>query len=313
MFQVALPPFNLTIGILLSVVSSVLFAMGIILQKKAVMEMPEIKLNEINSMTRMVKNKTWLLGILLALAGGPTYIVAQAFIGVTLGQPLMLALQLVFTVIFAIRMLKEKIHLVEGIGFILLIISPIFLVLGQITAPRVNIASSEYINNFLIFLIPITIICIVSFILIKFAKEYSAGILYAIISGVIFALGANMAQSGVEIVKNQIELIVLGLIFLLLVLLGNTFATVIQQLAFQKGRAGILIGIQGTANLLLAIYGGMLIFNQKILSPWFFIVGILFILIGNILLIQFQTRLEEIETQGIESADILKEINETKT
>lgn len=104
-----------------------------------------------------------------------------------------------------------------------------------------------------------------------------------------------MAQCGVEIVKNQMELIVLGIIFILLVLLGNGFATVIQQLAFQKGKIGISIGVQSSFNLLIAIYGGILIFNQHILSPWFFISGLILIFMGNILLIQFQTRLEEID------------------
>ena len=31
------------------------------------MEMTEIKLNEMNSMTQMLKNRTWLFGVLLAL------------------------------------------------------------------------------------------------------------------------------------------------------------------------------------------------------------------------------------------------------
>ena len=82
-------------------------------------------------------------------------------------------------------------------------------------------------------------------------------------------------------------------------MLANTLATMIQQLAFQKGKknTGIIIGLQSAFSLLLAIYGGILIFNQLILVPIFFIIGIGMIFIGNALLIQFQTRLEEIDSK----------------
>ncbi|TFF95518.1 MAG: hypothetical protein EU544_02590 [Promethearchaeota archaeon] len=306
MFQVALSAFNLSLGLLFSIISSVLFALGIILQKKAVMEMEEIKLSEITSMTQLIKNKTWVLGILLALAGGPTYMLAQAFIGVTLTQPLMLALQLAFTVVFAIIMLEEKIQRMESLGFIILILSPIFLALGQITPPIMDFLSEQFTSSFLWFLIPAFIISLFAVIVIKLGGENTQGLMYAVISGVIFALGAILAQVGVEIFKEQMELFFIGLLFLLVMIIGNGLATVVQQLAFQKGKIGIAIALQSTANLLLAIYGGIIIFNQLILAPLFFILGISFIFLGNILLIRFQTRLEKAEEilDNIPSFDI---------
>mgnify|MGYP006290256937 CR=1 FL=1 len=306
MFQVALSAFNLSLGLLFSIISSVLFALGIILQKKAVMEMEEIKLSEITSMTQLIKNKTWVLGILLALAGGPTYMLAQAFIGVTLTQPLMLALQLAFTVVFAIIMLEEKIQRMESLGFIILILSPIFLALGQITPPIMDFLSEQFTSSFFWFLIPAFIISLFAVIVIKLGGENTQGLMYAVISGVIFALGAILAQVGVEIFKEQMELFFIGLLFLLVMIIGNGLATVVQQLAFQKGKIGIAIALQSTANLLLAIYGGIIIFNQLILAPLFFILGISLIFLGNILLIRFQTRLEKAEEilDNIPSSDI---------
>ena len=110
-------------------------------------------------------------------------------------------------------------------------------------------------------------------------------------------MGANLLQTGVEILKNQIyELMALGIVFMLLMFAGNAVATVIQQLSFQKGKIGIAVSLQSSTNLFLAVFGGMLVFSQQILNPVFFGIGILMILIGNILLVRFQTRLEEIES-----------------
>jgi len=289
---------NLTIGVIFATISSILFASGIILQKKAVVDMPEIKLSDVSSMTAMVKNKTWVIGILIAMAGGPFYLLTQVFIGVTLTQPIISGLQLAFTVILAMFLLDEKIGKIETLGFCLLVISPIFLTLGNVTAPAVDLMSSEfYFSFFLLFLLPILLLCAILFLMTKKANEVMAGIIYAMISGMIFAIGAIMAQFGVEVLKGYSQLIMLALLFFIFLMLGNTLATIIQQLAFQRGKVGISIGFQATVGLLLAIYGGILIFNQLILAPFFFITGIIMIFAGNALLVQFQTRIEEIETK----------------
>ncbi|MHA1291322.1 MAG: hypothetical protein ACTSQJ_01485 [Promethearchaeota archaeon] len=300
MFQTLLTPLQLFWGIFFCILSSLLFASGIILQKKAVMEMPEIKLSDVSSMTSMLKNKTWVIGILLALAGGPFYFLSQAFIGVTLSQPITLGLQLAFIVLFAIKILDEKIGKIEAIGFGILVSSPILLAFGGVTSPNIELWSSKFIIAlFLLFFIPIIILCAIFFLIIPKVNEVSKGLLFAIISGVIFAIGAIFAQIAVESLKVglTIQLLLIGILCFILMIFGNTIATVLQQLAFQKGKVGIAIALQSTANLLLAIYGGLIIFNQLILTPIFFTIGIIMIFIGNILLIQFQTRLEKIEIQ----------------
>ncbi|MGV9199663.1 MAG: hypothetical protein ACOC4M_12690, partial [Promethearchaeia archaeon] len=69
----------------------------------------------------------------------------------------------------------------------------------------------------------------------------------------------------------------------------------LQQIAFQKSKIGIAIGLQSTANLLLAVMGGIFAFNQYVNLPIFFIIGIIMIIVGNGLLVQFQARIEEID------------------
>lgn len=290
---------NLLLGMILAVIAGILFALGIILQKKAVVEMDDIKLTDTESIKTMVKNKTWLIGIGLALLGGVPYIAIQVLVGVALTQPLTLGLQLAFTVIFGIKLLGEKLETLEIIGFIVLLISPVFLALGSVTPPDVNVTESSFFVNFAIFLIPFIIICVAVFVLIKVFKKNESiiGLLAAFISGILFAVGAVTNQVGVEFIRTSLDFtfIMIAIVFFVMMMLGNTLATGVQNIAFQKGKVGIAIGIQSCANLLLAVFGGMIIFNQQILYPVYFILGIALIFLGNILLIRFQARLEEID------------------
>jgi len=289
---------DLILGIIFAIISALIFSYGIILQKKGVMEMDEIKLNDISSMTAMLKNKTWRWGIILSIIGGVPYIITQALIGVALTQPLILSLQLAFLVVLAIRMLDEKLERVEFIGFIILISSPVFLALGGVAPPKVDIGSQIFTSSFILFIIPCLIIIIGFFLIIRQFKErvIVVGLLYAILSGIFFAIGAISVQVGVEIIKVwNMSLLFFAIIAIFLMLIFNTMATIIQQLAFQKGKVGIAIGLQSTANILLAITGGIIIYHQQVLAPIFFIAGIIMIVLANGLLIKFQTRLEEIE------------------
>ncbi len=300
--------FNLFLGLLLSIFSSILFGLGIVLQKKGIMNMPEIKLNDSKSMITMLKSNTWKLGVLLTIIGGIPFIFAQGLIGITLAQPLMIGLQLAFVILFAMEILQEKLReKIEKVGFCILLFSPIFLVLGSVTPPESQIGSATFYQNFLIFLIPSLIICAILLIFTMKSRKNISGILFALISGFLFAIGANINQIGVEILKQQgLDSLALALLCFLGMFLVNAMGTVLQQFAFQRGKVGIAIGLQSTANLLLSIYGGVLIFNQRVLSPSFFIVGVVMIVLSNILLIRFQTRIENLEYKKLSVTDSQK-------
>jgi hypothetical protein len=291
---------NLFYGIITSIVGALLFSIGVILQKKAVADMPEIKLNNVDSMLEMVRNRTWLIGTGIALLGGIPYIITQALVGVALTQPLILGIQLIFIVLLAIKMLDEKLQPLEIFGFLLLISSPILLVLGAVTPPNVDLRSQTFLLTSSLFLILISILLVIFFFIIKFKRlnENIIGISYAIISGIFFAMGAIFMQVGVEVIKGQYaDLLFIGIVFILIMFLGNVMGTLLQNLAFQRGKVGISIAVQSTCNLLLAIYGGILIFSQQILFPIFYIAGIIVILVSNVILIQFQARLEDTDKQ----------------
>ncbi|MGV9202499.1 MAG: hypothetical protein ACOC44_00575 [Promethearchaeia archaeon] len=288
---------NLFWGILLSASASFLFALGVALQKKAVSEMEEITYKNLDSVKEMFQNRLWVLGIIIATAGGLPYILVTSLIGVALTQPLTLGLQLAFVVILGMKMLQEKIKRIEKIGFSIILLSPIFIALGNVTPPDVNMATSDFQINFAILLIIIIMIsCILGGIALKFKDHIIfAGLSMALISGILFGMGALLNQVGVVLIQYDLTLLIIGLAFFLMMFICNTLATGLQQIAFQKSKIGIAIGLQSTANLLLAVMGGIFAFNQYVNLPIFFIIGIIMIIVGNGLLVQFQARIEEID------------------
>ena len=94
---------ELLLGISLGVIAAAFFSLGAVFQKKGVMEIPEIQLSDVQSMKEMVKSKIWIIGLVLGILGGPMYMLSQAYIGVTLAQPLM-GTGMIFTVIASIKL-----------------------------------------------------------------------------------------------------------------------------------------------------------------------------------------------------------------
>jgi hypothetical protein len=288
---------NLFWGILLSAVASFLFALGVALQKKAVSGMEQIKLNNIDSIKEMFQNRIWMAGILLPLLGGLPYIIVTGLIGVALTQPLTLGLQLAFVVILGTKMLNEKLKPIEKLGFFIILASPIFIALGNVSPPNVLIEETGFQINFIILMgFSILLLVFLGIIGLKIS-DYTviSGLSMAIVSGILFAIGALLNQVGVVILQYDFALLFIGLIFFLCMFVNNTLATGVQQIAFQKSKVGVAVGLQSTSNLLLSIMGGIFAFNQFVNNPVFFVIGIIMIIVGNGLLVQFQTRIEEID------------------
>ncbi|MFO8020403.1 MAG: hypothetical protein R6U96_17410 [Promethearchaeia archaeon] len=296
-FNTSINIVNLMWGIIFSAGASFLFALGIALQKKAVSNMEEIKLNKMNSIKEMFQNHLWVVGILLAFSGWLPYLIVTGLIGVALTQPLVLGLQLAFVVILGVKMLNEKLKPIEKIGFIIILVSPLFIALGNVSPPDVNIAQSDFQINFIIIMIIYFSLLSVLGVLGYKVKDHIviSGLSMALVSGILFGIGALLNQVGVVLLQNHFTLLVLGLVFFLIMFVCNVLATGVQQIAFQKSKVGVAFGLQATSNLLLAVIGGIIAFNQQVNFPPFFILGIIMIITGNSLLVQFQARIQEVD------------------
>ena len=226
------------------------------------------------------------------------------FAGVALSQPL-LGTGLLFAAVFAIIWLKEKLEIMEKIGIAILVVAPIFLSLGEVTNTAVSITDPSFHIGFLIFYI----LCFsgigMSFLVYWKSDKYIAENM-ALNSGIFFGAGATSAQLAILAIypwlsgpfsyswnplffEYQPEAdLFLGLFGLIILLLGNIVGTYVVQIAFQKGKAAIVVPIQSTGNLLIPVVGGVLLFNQKIGNLIFFSIGIALMLFGAVLLARLQ-------------------------
>ncbi|NHI93927.1 MAG: hypothetical protein EAX96_15670 [Candidatus Lokiarchaeota archaeon] len=292
------------IGVILALLATFLFNLAIVYQKKGTEEIGELKLSDAKSFMTLVKSKIWLLGFSLGIIGGLPYMLAQGLIGVAIVQPLQGAGILVIA-FFAVRWLKEKLSVLEKIGVVLLVISPVLITLGQVSPVQVSIFDPLIIPPLIIFYAVFISFIVLTFILYKFSKKGIA-LIVATNAGLWFGIGAISMQLGVEGLLNPVLYSTqinwfLGIFGFLFVIAGNLFATIFVQIAYQKGKAVSVVPIINTGNLLIPIIGGVIVFGQVIGNLFFFIPGVICVFLGVTLLARIQGELQKEELIEIKS------------
>ncbi len=291
---------NLILGVTLAIASTIIFNLGMIFQKKGAEEIGEITLSNAKSFVNLVKSKIWLLGFILGIAGGLPYAIALQLIGVAIVQPLQ-GVGILVIVIFAIKWFNEKLETLEKIGAIFLIISPLIITLGNVGPVQVSIFDLAIINPLIIFYIIFITLIAITFVLYKVLPKGTA-LIVATTAGLFFGIGAISFQLGVNGLLTPLFTgatinWVLGPFGLLFVMLGNLFATFYVQIAYQKGHAAQVVPIINVGNLIIPIFGGVLIFGQVINNLFFFIPGVIVMFIGVSLLARVQGEIQKEEKQ----------------
>ncbi|MEJ2295960.1 MAG: hypothetical protein P8Y23_14480, partial [Candidatus Lokiarchaeota archaeon] len=131
------------LGIMISLIATSCFNIGIILQKIGLKECREIKIEEgvkslITVFKELAKDRAWLIGTLLGILGMIPYAIAMGLVGIVVVQPIM-SVGLIIFFISAIKVLKEKVTYFEVIPIILLMSVPFFIGLAQISDPYIDL------------------------------------------------------------------------------------------------------------------------------------------------------------------------------
>jgi drug/metabolite transporter (DMT)-like permease len=277
------------IGVLLAILAAAMFSFGVIFQKKGVQDLPNIKMSDLKTITPMIKNKTWLIGVIIGAAGGLPYIASQSYIGIGYTQ-LMLSTGLIILAYGAIRMLHERLGLFEWSGISCIVAGTIFLGLAQMSDVNVTLSSPNFFSNALLFYIIFSVLIAVGLIVYKITSWGAAKNL-AINSGIWFGLGAVSSQIG-TLGLEEWNLLVAAFGYLIL-LAGNAISTLIVNVAFQKGKAVLVIPIQSSGNYLIPVFAGIFLFQQTFLYSFFFWPSVICIMAGVILLARIQAELEK--------------------
>ncbi|NVM55830.1 MAG: hypothetical protein HWN66_19175 [Candidatus Helarchaeota archaeon] len=286
------------LGVILAILAGLMFTFGAVMQKKGVENLPDIKLGDYKTVLPLLKNRTWLVGLIVGLLGGIPYVLSQMWIGLGYTQ-LLIATGLILLAIMATRTLHEPLGKMEYIGIALIIIGSIFLGLAQLQPVAANLSDLGFFTNVVIFYIPFFIAIGAGLTFYKFSEWGAAKILGAI-SGIIFGCGAGFSQIGIMgLIEGNWFALIIGYLILMI---GTALGTVVANVAFQKGKAIVVIPIQSAGNYLIPILAGLLVFQQIFLfwiNFWiYFLPAVILIMLGVFLLSRIQAEMEKSTEQS---------------
>ena len=286
------------LGITLALISTIMFNGGVVLQKMGVSEMEELSLSDAKSFMNLLHSKVWIVGMILGITGGLPYLISQDLIGVAIAQPLQ-GVGILVLAFFAVRYLKEKLKTPEKIGVICLFVAPILITFGQVSDVQASVFDPAIIPPLIIFYSVFLSLIAITFILYKFSKK-GIPIIVAVTAGLFFGIGAISSQLGVEgllspFFRGTPINWALGIFGFAFVIIGNLFATIYVQIAYQRGQAVQVVPIINVGNLLIPIFGGVLIFGQVIGNIFFFGIGVAIMFAGVVLLARIQGELQKEE------------------
>lgn len=307
------------VGITLALIATCCFNFAIVLQKKGLKQgLPEFTFDDgvksfFISIEKYFENKYWAIGFALSIIGWIPFTIAQGMVGIVVVQPIM-GVGLIIMVIFANRMLQEKISLHEFVAMGMLIVAPFLIVWSGISNVSINLY--EFLVPFLIFLVVLLsfIILCVFFARRKKGTE-SEGLYKIIIAGILFSLGAIFsnifAQAFISASINLLSFfgwaeVLFGIFwfeyFHLWVFLGlwgmgifNLTGLIFQQNSMRKGKAVVLWPIQNSITLIIPLIVGFLVFGQTVNNYFIFWLAIVLILTTTLILSKYQAQIDSIK------------------
>ena len=271
------------LGIILAIITSLMWNVAPIIQKEALGEMEDIDAATALKNTKVLfTNKRWVAGFLMAVGGGIAYIFATEMAGIVVVQPLM-NVGLIVLAILANRRLGEVIDTTASIGIILLICTPLFIALGGVTEP---IMFTDYTG----LLLYSAVMGIAIVVMVPATKRNP--LLWGPITSCLQGLSAQFTQ-WFTLALFGAEGLIAGFIealFPLIMMLIFTFVAGVYTISIglQQNPAARFNSITGTLSIFIIVVGGILIFGQTITNIPLYGIGLAFGIIGVILLSKYQ-------------------------
>lgn len=272
------------LAMLFAGIANIMMSLGAVLQKVGADDAPEIgKAPVKETIVGFIKNKTWLLGVLLALMGFPILLLAFNFGGLIYTQP-MVSVGILSIVLYSLIILKEKVSLTEMIGVVLIIIGPILIAYGSldITSETPTISPISPIVSIISYIIVYVIIIVLLFISKTIrGKGKKKAVTFAFITGIFMGTAAF---------SGRLSALYTGLtsLFFVFMLAGNFgVGTISSQIMYQQGRAVITLTISNFFNIMLPVIAGIIVLSEKI--NLILSIGVIGIIIGCILVSKIQS------------------------
>ncbi len=317
---------NVIVGIILALITTFCFNIGIVYQKRGLKEAAvkgiEIKteegfINVIKTFLKLFKIRPWLIGAILGVVGWFPYIISIGLVGVLVTEPVM-ATGFIFFVFAAMKILNERVGIIEYIAIGILTVSPILIGLAGISDVDLNLY--EFVPSLILFLIVSLSLSIISLTIARKNRGKSSEGLFIMFGGaILFALGGSatniLAQALIQTGEGfqwytlfQLPFGIFWFIFggnyaVLWVFLGfwmmaifNLSSLPYYQGGFQKGKILIMYPILDSIALLFPIFAGIFVFKQTFANFPLFFIALLLTVFATIVLSKYQVAVEEMGT-----------------
>ena len=213
----------------------------------------------------LLSTPMWFLGGMAALAGFLIYTVALNIYDVSVVKPLVNT-NLLFTFIFAAIVFKEYLSKIEWLGVAVLIIGLLLFAFSP------NIESTNEVNiPLLLAFLPLTVGLIGLVIVVLFVSKRGSEFIFPVVAGSFFGLGTFFTKSLLISLNNEVQTDIprIFLIFysfsMLIITYG--FATIGQQLSFEKGRLSIVSPISNALSVTISFIGAYFVFYEDLIPP----------------------------------------------
>lgn len=310
---------TVTLGIILVLIATPMFNLGIVFQKMGLRVGPEITFDKgvvgvLKAFKEIAKNKWWILGAILGIVAWFPYVMSIGLVGFMVAEPIN-SIGIIIVVIAANRILGETVTWYEFLAITLLALSPILIALAGISEVAIDLY--EMVIPLTIFLIITFSITIGSFIYSQKKRGTKLEGFFVMLTGSFFlALGGVFTNILAQaIVQANIQLtwyfgieIFFGIFWFdyihLWVFIGwwglaicNLASFAFYQSAFQKSRMAVVFPILDSIGLSIPIIAGILVFKQTFNNYFLFFLAIVLIFIGTSTLGRFQADIETMDVK----------------
>jgi drug/metabolite transporter (DMT)-like permease len=255
----------------LALVAAFLFALAATLQQKGALGLPTISLADPMSLVRLAGQTTWLIGTLALFTGYLFQAGALDRGRLSIIQPL-----LVTTVVFALPlgyfMTRQHVGRREVIGAVAIIIGlGLFVYFGDPAGGKENASNSQWA-------IAIGLLSLLSVLILVFGSGGALSMkaaVYGTVAGVLFGLSSALTKPTLDYLHESMGTMLSHWECYALAVAG-VLGFVLQQVSLATGRLAPSVATVSVANPLVGILIGILLFDERLSRPgWYILLAVI--------------------------------------
>ncbi|HUT52220.1 MAG TPA: hypothetical protein VM658_02405 [bacterium] len=296
---------NYVLGVFVAIICGVVNNVGVMLQKKAVNEVP-LEARKKGLMRQLIKKPLWVLGLFLQVGlGAATFIIAQDLIGPAL-VPGLMASGLIVLAVGSVKLMGETLSRSEYAGVFLMAAGILLLGLSEMSISlevvRESLAVSGIIARIAIFTLSLFFLCGIMY-LVSLRSTSRKGVIMGFSNGFLYALSNFWVSPMLAVIavvlaaKGSPAQLVIFILACVILIGANLMAIIQIQQAFRFGQVSNIIPVQQIpiqiAPILVYFYAFSLKPPQSISSA-LIIIGVLLIIVSGFLLGRRQSEMERI-------------------